>query len=228
MLTTLEELAFTLSIRGELWQQRDLQKCLKDYRHSLELYETLGQRWETANLLERVGGLIGFREGDHVKALQMLEQSIMLRRSLKDQLGLADALILAGHEAVLQGSPQKGERLLQESLSIRREAGFQTTTTDAVIFSLLCTGFILLGRYAEVHRLLRHDFLHLAELENRVHTRFVSGNQGWTDLHLGRVWASPLPHPNGSIVSPRAQASMGLGDGSPLNGLSISGGKKLF
>ena len=63
--------------------------------------------------------------GDHSTARHMAEESMDLFRSLNDQQGIADALLLIGHAMLWQGETDGGCARLVEALEIYREVGDQ-------------------------------------------------------------------------------------------------------
>lgn len=91
------------------------------YRESLAAYEALGDGYGQALALENLGTLTRLHPGDWDAARQLHEQSMAIRRSLGDRLGIADSARYIAALAIRTGEVGTARQLHEERLAIERE-----------------------------------------------------------------------------------------------------------
>ena len=81
---TQPEKAFVLLQMGHRMVDFDREEARHLWEQSLALYQALGDRWMTANVLDNLG-LIAWHFGDWGEAKRLYEESLAIRQSLGDQ-----------------------------------------------------------------------------------------------------------------------------------------------
>jgi tetratricopeptide (TPR) repeat protein len=119
---TRQEKAFVLLEMGHIAVNSDREQARRLYEQSLTLYQALGDRWETANVLEALGWTAR-NLGAYGRANQLYAEGLAIRRSLGDQRGVAHSLDRLLGTALHQGQLEQAEQLARETVAIYQEMG---------------------------------------------------------------------------------------------------------
>ena len=118
------ERAFILRQIGGL-PSLDAQEARQLSEQSLALYRALGDRWRTAEILQRLGELNRLL-GHYDKARQLQEEGLTIRQEIDDTQGIAHSLCGLGLVLKYQGQIEEAERLHRAGLALFRKIGDQS------------------------------------------------------------------------------------------------------
>ncbi|MBF6589288.1 MAG: tetratricopeptide repeat protein [Ktedonobacterales bacterium] len=115
-----------LRLCGALWRYWWIRAYLSQGRHWLERARTLDVHEGEHTLAIRGArakalcgaGMLAAEQGDSHTAMTYLEESVSLRRGLKDPVGIAESLSIAGMVAYYQADLEHATALLEESLAL--------------------------------------------------------------------------------------------------------------
>jgi DNA-binding SARP family transcriptional activator/predicted ATPase len=150
---------------------------------SLILYQTLGDRWGTAEVLHSLSTLDWFL-GNYDQAKQLCEESLAIRRALVDKRGIAASLFRLGGILKNQREMEEAERLLRESLSQLRELGDRSSNVTGCLYQLGIT-LEYTGKFAEARVLMKDCFQIHQNLGNRLGAADACEEQGHIEILLG-------------------------------------------
>jgi predicted ATPase len=111
------ERAGILALLARDAQEVDRRQAKQLYERSLALYRDLGARSEMATVMHGLG-LVARYLGTYVEAQQWAEQSLAIRRTLRDQADIGRSLVLLSAIAVRQGRLEDSEHLIREAWAI--------------------------------------------------------------------------------------------------------------
>jgi DNA-binding SARP family transcriptional activator/predicted ATPase len=180
---TRREHAFLLLQRGLGTLDSENAKARRLYQRSLALYRSVGDRWETANVLDRLAWVARYL-GASDEARKRWQESLALRQALGDQQGIADSLGGLGSLALYQGRLDEGERLHRESTAMLQKMGNRAAAARGLAF--LGTQLYWLGKLNESHSLLEESVALASELGLRSDLALWSTFLGNVKLFLGR------------------------------------------
>jgi predicted ATPase/DNA-binding SARP family transcriptional activator len=174
------------AIQRELGQVAQVSGCHEDarrlYEQSLALYGSLGDGWETANTLARLGA-VSWPLSQFDDAKGFYAECLDIRRSAGDRRGIASALLGLSLVVAHAGQPEEGERLAREGIAIHREMGDRVGTTDGLV--QLASRVMLLGRFAEACRLLEEAAAIYEDLGMRNAFGTAKHLLAWAQVNLG-------------------------------------------
>jgi predicted ATPase/DNA-binding SARP family transcriptional activator len=175
------EKAFALRVQGLNERSREKAKHLTE--RSLVLYQALGDRWGTAEILYSMSTL-DWLLGNYDQARQLCEESLTIRQALADKRGIAASLSRLGAILNHQGKVEEAERLLQESLTQFMQLGDRSANVTNCLFHL---GISLefAGKFAEARETMRECFQMNKDLGNRIGTAAAYEEQGHVEILLG-------------------------------------------
>jgi DNA-binding SARP family transcriptional activator/predicted ATPase len=132
----------------------DLGQARQLGEESLDLYQTLGEQWELAGVLDDLGWTASL-SGDYRSAQRFYEKSLKLCQRLGDARGIASALAALGYTHFHHGQFAEAERLLRESIASRKEsADWAQAAEDLFVLGLTLVWF---GKLAEAHSLVEES-----------------------------------------------------------------------
>jgi len=203
---SLNNLAGLVSYRGEFARAISLTE------ESLALFREVGDNEGRAWSLGRLAVLLMIGKNDQATGCTLLEESLALSREGKNKEGMIRTLGLLGQVALLQGDAVKARSLLEESLMLAREIGYEH----------LGEVLIVLGRVAEC---LSDDEAAKARYEESLSAAREVGSsnllppylEGWAcimatwgdEAGAARLWglAETLREAIGAPISPVERAS---------------------
>jgi predicted ATPase/DNA-binding SARP family transcriptional activator len=149
---TTPELAFSLYTLAQIlcFGKNDYAEAKQIFEESLAFYQSLGDRYGTAQVLDGLGD-VAVRQGSHDEAQRHYEEGLALRRQIGDVWGISTSLGSLGGLAGRLGRYDKARRWFEESLSIGRELG--NPRGIAASLHNLSTLAYLQEDYAEAKRL---------------------------------------------------------------------------
>jgi len=115
---TRPERAFVIRHKGEMARGYDREEARQLLEQSLALYRSSGDRWGTANVLERLGA-VAAGVSNYGEAKRLNEESLALRRALGDYRGVTKSLAGCSGVALAVGRLEEAERLARECITIR-------------------------------------------------------------------------------------------------------------
>lgn len=203
---SLNNLAGLVSYRGEFARAISLTE------ESMALFREVGDNEGRAWSLGRLAVLLMIEKNDQATGFTLLEESLVLSREGKNREGMIRTLGLLGQVALLQGDAVKARSLLEESLVLAREIGYEH----------LGEVLIVLGRVAEC---LSDDKAAKARYEESLSVAREAGSsnllppylEGWAcimatwgdEAGAARLWglAETLREAIGAPISPVERAS---------------------
>ena len=179
-----QERAFALWQMGYTLCDLDDQDAKRQYKHSLALYRTLGDRWGTATVLYHLSDLLAMANALD-EAEELIREGLSIQQDLGDHRGAASSVRVLGLIAVSTGRLEESKRLTQQSVAAFRAAGDLPHAAEALLnvaFALVC-----LGRLAEA----RSRFEESVSLYRDLGFTGSAGGSalmmlGWAELLLGR------------------------------------------
>jgi len=111
-----------LLVGKTLFMQGDVRAAEAPLAESLALYQELGDRGNTANILFHLGQFARER-GDADTARAWLEQALVIVQELGDQQGICNVMGTMGEAVILQGKLAEAKAMEQESLALARQLG---------------------------------------------------------------------------------------------------------
>ncbi len=177
------ERAFILLQMGGIASDSDLEQGKRLYEQSLALYEGLGDRWSTANVLGKLAWNAGSL-GTYDEAERLAKESLAIRRALGDQRGVAISLWCLAATALHQGQLEEAERLARESSVIWQDTGDRAD----ISFGLSIVGVTVTrrGKFAEAEALCQESLAIDNDLGDRPALAWSNYSLGHTKVHLGR------------------------------------------
>jgi predicted ATPase/DNA-binding SARP family transcriptional activator len=177
------ERAFILLRMGDIASDSDLEQGKRLYEQSLALYEGLGDRWSTANVLGKLAWNAGSL-GTYDEAERLAKESLAIRRALGDQRGVAISLWYLAATALHQGQLGEAERLTRESSVIWQDIGDR----GDISFGLGIIGATVTrcGKFAEAEALCQEALAIDNDLGDRPALAWSNYMLGHTKVHLGR------------------------------------------
>jgi tetratricopeptide (TPR) repeat protein len=159
-----------------------LEQAKRLCEQSLDLYQTVENRWGAANALDRLGWVL-IRLNDHGAAKVRLEQSLSLYRALGDRWGLSLVLSKLTLAYIALGDLDAGKRLSLESLEIGRNQGYRYH----VAFSMASAGYAYksMGKYAEAIPILQEAMAIFQDIGFRLEVAYQNHHLGFIEAHLG-------------------------------------------
>jgi len=146
--------AFALQQAARAALHTDLGQARQLGELSLDLYQVLGEQWETAGVLDELGWTASL-SGDYGSARCFYEQSLKLHQGLGDPRGVAFALGALGYTLFHHGQFAEAERLVRQSIASRKEiADWAQAAEDLFVLGLT---LVWLGKLAEAHSLLEES-----------------------------------------------------------------------
>ena len=146
--------AFALRQAAKAALHTDLGQSRQLGEQSLDLYQTLGEQWEIAGVLDELGWTASLA-GDYGSARCVYEESLKLYQGMGDPRGIASALGALGYTLFHHGRFQEAERLVRESIASRKEnADWAQAAEDLFVLGLT---LVWLGKLAEAHSLLEES-----------------------------------------------------------------------
>ncbi|MBE9508877.1 MAG: protein kinase, partial [Chloroflexi bacterium] len=121
---TRPERALALHRMGEIALESDREKAQRLFEQSLTLYRSVGDRWATARVLQRLGG-VALQLSNYDETKQLYEESLAIRQALGDRREVAESLRRLAEVAGRQGQLGEAECLARESVAVCREIGDQ-------------------------------------------------------------------------------------------------------
>lgn len=130
-------------------------------------------------------GLLLFRQGEFGQALNRLEESLIILRSIGDSVHLTDPLVLTGIIMHLYGDIDRAQSLLEEGLVQARAAADRFYTA----YALYNLGYVatLLGRYEEGYEQMLAGLALWRELGDPSSIALGLNYLSPTAIHLGRI-----------------------------------------
>jgi tetratricopeptide (TPR) repeat protein len=158
-------------------------KARRLFEQSLDLCQTLGDRWCEAEALTNIGR-VAWSSGAYDEAQRWAEKSLEIRQSRGDKRGIAHSLDLLGFIAAYQGQMDESVKLRRELLAIYNQIGDRPGAADGLFD--LATGLIWSGEFAEAKSLLEESREIYDDLGSRFGVAFDDLFLGWIDGVLGR------------------------------------------
>jgi len=124
------ERAFLLFQKAHLALHSDRTEAGRLHGQSAALFRAAGDDWWAAAAL-REQGRVPFYQGCYVEAWHLIEQSLVIRRALGDQRGIADSLNGLGILAAFQGNWRRQYRCCRKVLRCFVERGIAWTMRHA-------------------------------------------------------------------------------------------------
>ena len=136
-------LKYQLSVLANYEQEKDLENLqrmtimvgntyynMHEYYRALDYYNRIYSSLKNAKTLRSAGlfnsmGLIYGELGDKKKEIDFLQQSLAIKRTIGDSLGVAKTLSNLGKSAIAQGDRTGAERWFNEALSIAKLMGYK-------------------------------------------------------------------------------------------------------
>ncbi|MBN2394550.1 MAG: hypothetical protein JXR84_27715 [Anaerolineae bacterium] len=124
----------------------DPERAITIGQEGIALYRAHEAKTELAKALYVMGEILGYA-GHVAVAIQYQEESLRIRREVRDYRGIADSLRLISYIETNVGNLQRAEQLARESCQIREDIG----DVPGMVISLYTLGTALfgLGRFAE-------------------------------------------------------------------------------
>ncbi len=205
--TRLEE-AFVLRQMGHVVRGSNREEARRLFEQSLELCQTLGDRWATAIVLDSLGAVTCCL-GSYAKAKELLEESLAIRQAMGDRRGIASSLMLLGTIAMGRRQLEEGKCLVQESIEIRRDIGDRAGVAGGL--TNLGTTLLSSGDYSEGHSLLKDGAAIFDEIGFRRGLAFSSISLGEAKMHLGQYEDARVQGQLGLALSREIGYSAGIG-----------------
>jgi tetratricopeptide (TPR) repeat protein len=169
---------------GQLAADHDYGAACAAYEQSQALFRALGDRRGEAAALFGLGATTHDLIGDYDRAQRYLQESLAIRRTLDDRLGMIETLAFVSQNARYRGQVAESEQLARESYIL-------STTLDnhramAPAASELGAALYWNENYAEAHRLLEEAIAIYANLGDRVGLASTYLRRGFTETFLGR------------------------------------------
>ncbi len=164
-----------------------LQECLP-------LWRELGNEWGLAYSLWLLACVIFYSEGDGMKSLPLLEESLSYSRKLRHKSSVSYALITLGFIFFFKGEIDKAQSIFEESMALAREIGDQRSIASG----LYAFGWVAFGqadyvtarnRYRESLAILKdlgHQWIIALSIEGLA---MVAGTQGQL-AESARLWGA--------------------------------------
>jgi tetratricopeptide (TPR) repeat protein len=177
------EEAFALRVKGVAEVALgEREEARRSWQKSLALCRALDDRWEEANVRDRLGW-VATTSCLYDKAERQFEKSLEIRRALGDARGIAESLISLGSISWRLGRLERAERMHREAITIREEIGDRIMVARG--YHYLGLVYAVAGRQAdrcplEERALAIHDEVGypLGRLESLI-------SLGYTKQHLG-------------------------------------------
>jgi DNA-binding SARP family transcriptional activator/predicted ATPase len=179
---TRPEKAFVLQQMGHVTYDSGRQAARRVWEQSLALYRALGDRWGTANMLERLGEVI-CDLGAYDEGKPFREQSLAMRRSLGDRAGIANSLSALAGLASSEGQLEEAERLARESVTLCREIGDRAGSAHGLF--TLAGVLVNQGKFAEALPLYEESAAISDDLGRRGAWASANAVLGEAKIHLG-------------------------------------------
>jgi predicted ATPase/transcriptional regulator with XRE-family HTH domain len=103
--------------------QADYARAYTFLEECLALWRELGNEWGLAYSLWLLACVVFYSEGDGMKALPIIEESLSYSRKLRHKSSVSYALITLGFVFFFQGNIDKARSIFEESLALSREIG---------------------------------------------------------------------------------------------------------
>lgn len=105
-----------------IWRQSDYAQGRTLIEQGLAIYRALGDKWQCADLLHRLGG-IAYEQGDFERARRLYQEGLEIYRELDDKQGIADGLAYVAVAVFNQGDMTQAQELYAASLALERALG---------------------------------------------------------------------------------------------------------
>jgi tetratricopeptide (TPR) repeat protein len=188
------EKAFALYRMAIVSSSADHERTQGLFEQSIELYQSLEDRWGLANALNGLSTVLWDRAA-YDEAKQLHGKSLAIYWELGDQRGVACSLGRMGTLALLQGQIE-GEWLVRESISIYQKVGDHVSM--ALGFYVAGMALMTLGAFDEAHSLLDENVAVFKDVGGR--NDIANVMQSCAKVHLGQY------------AQGRAQAEDGLNE----------------
>ena len=204
--------AFNLLQTGYYLSIRDHVEASKAFKHSLQLYESLGDRSGQSAALQALGRTQG-RLGDFTQSQQWLARSRDILHELGDQRGVADVASIMCRNAIFTGQIDEAVALSEESVSIVESMGLRIELKKGLLaFALQLRGDIAEG--AAMQQKALESELRLGATFSLLYVRTAMGhllNGDYALAHEQATGAFELANKEGRIrVQPMAKQVLGM------------------
>jgi tetratricopeptide (TPR) repeat protein len=182
---TRREKALALKLMGIATRLRsaDATETRLLWEQSLALYQALGDRWMTADLLHLLGRL-NLDSGAYDEAERLCKEGLEIRRALGDQSGIADSLALLGFVAWPRGFYDEQERLAREAVAIWQELGNRSGMADG--FRWLSSALLARGEFAQAQSYSEESLAIYNDLGFLSAVASETVSLGFAKMHLGQ------------------------------------------
>jgi CHAT domain-containing protein len=150
------------------------------FEEALKLWRTVGDRWEEAETLHRIGSFYHLLD-EPQKALEYLQQALPLRQVAGDQVGEAATLRVIGLASSFLGETQKGLNYMAQARRLMQAIGDHLG--EAAALTNMSLTYIALGEYQKAIECLSQARMIYRALPSR-------GGQALTLLYTGRAYLS--------------------------------------
>jgi predicted ATPase/DNA-binding SARP family transcriptional activator len=201
---TRQDRAFVVCQAGKSVAGHDPIEARRLFEQGLALYEDVGDRWGTAETLERLGAIAsGLAVAGEAKRLY--RESLRIRRSLGDLAGIAESLAGLRNIAQGEGELEECERLAREALQIHRDTQNRLGIGKG-LHHLACT-LITQGRFDEASPMLEESVAIGRDLGTLI--LFCQANQalGWNETNRGRYPKAQVHFQESLAVAERMEDS---------------------
>jgi predicted ATPase/DNA-binding SARP family transcriptional activator len=208
--------AFVLLQAGRLAAEHDPPAARQVYEESQALFQTLGDHWGEAAVLFELGAVTLELIGDYDLAQRYLRDSLVLRRTLGDRMGIVETLTQLSMNARYRGEVAESERLARESYEI--STTLANRRAIAIAGSNLGIALSWTGNYAEAQRLLQETVAIYMDLGDRAGLANAYYRLGVSEAWSGRLVDARATYERGLSISRAIGAT--LDAGGCLNGLA--------
>jgi predicted ATPase/transcriptional regulator with XRE-family HTH domain len=176
--------AFMLLQAGQLAADHDYPAACAAYEQSQALFEALGDRRGAAAALFGLGAATEDLIGHYDRAQRYLQESLAIRRTLDDRLGMIETLAYMSENVRYRGQVEEGERLARESYQVSTMLGNRRAI--ALAASYLGSALYWNEQYAESHHMLQEAAAIYTDLGDRAGLANAYFRLGVAEAFLGR------------------------------------------
>lgn len=141
-------IASALNNLGVFYEEdlNDLDSALYFYFSAKEIYVSLGDSRNTAICQNNIAVVL-YKKQDYTNARQAFESSIERFKNLDDKLWLSKALMYLGQLEAETGNYPKSVKLLEESVNLMKDSGFDPNLID--IYKSLADAYLGIGKFEQ-------------------------------------------------------------------------------
>ena len=218
------EAEISLRLSTMLWRFWEVRGYLSEGRGWLE--SALSESYDAparlrANAFNAAGNLAR-NQGDYLQATKFHQESLVLRRELRDKWGIASSLNNLGNVARNQRDYERAVTLYTESLALYTEVG--DTWDKALLLNNLGLIKVDQGLYAEAAPLLQESLALFRQLRDKWGSTLALNNLGLTAYYQGNYGEAIRLHEEALAL--RQELGDKLGIASSLHNLGNAVGEK--